>query len=568
MNLKIQVDTCCQIEDLPIEIISYLGNQEDIHYFKTIIHSRETPINGLLRVGSPSGGLKRELLLREYLKDHRMISPLLKVITEPSLEINLSTIVEEVPSTEASDHLEEEYYSAESDYLEEEYYPEEEIETFSQEKLLILSQYPDNSLEFPTVDYTHKEENNLSDSLLVVTQICQFFRYVTQGNWCFVTLLPQYIQKGSLIQFYDLTTAYPLDSVVTRIDTIDSYGVPELAYGHQVCERDSSYVIGRLLGKILHIDNLDTLTLNSFSLTQKQIPLLWQILSLSLSPLAQNRLPLSQLLNLLVSLRKTLSFPRLWWEIGSHSVLGLSQQRLNNEDSYVIVQKITSQNTPLILAAVADGMGGLAGGEIASQSAITVLEMADFQTDLTHSKQRQSYLNYLVTQANLAVRETAKDGGTTISAILAKGCHLNIAHVGDSRIYLVRNSQICQISEDHSFVGMLVANGQITLEESFDHPDRSVLLRSLGSKPHISSEYIQTLERFGQDPSLSLENQDLLLICSDGVWDLLKPVELLEIFTETTTSLQTTVEKALDEVLNRGAYDNATLIALRINFHK
>ena len=112
---------------------------------------------------------------------------------------------------------------------------------------------------------------------------------------------------------------------------------------------------------------------------------------------------------------------------------------------------------------------------------------------------------------------------------------------------------------------MLVANGQITIEETINHPDRSVILRSLGSKPHISSEYIQTLERFSAEASLCLKDQDLLLLCSDGVWDLLNPSELLDIFTTATENLQTVVEKALDEVLKKGANDNATLIALRIN---
>ncbi len=539
MTLTIQVDTCFQIEDTPIEILDYLGNREDVYYFKTLIHSSEKATEGLLRVGSLSGGLHRELTLRDYLKDHKMLSSLVKVITEPSVEIQLASI--ETPSL------------PDSNYLEEEYYPEEEIDLISPEKLLILSQYPEN-----TLDNDLETEQNLNDYLLVISQICQFFRYVTQGNWCFVSLLPQYIQKGSLIKFYDLTSVYPLNSTIT-LDSVDSYSAPELAYGHQIVEQHSTYAIGKFLYQILPRENLETL-----SPSIKRVPLLSQILSLSLSPIPENRLPLSQLLNLLVTLRKNLSFPRLYWEIGSHSIVGLSNHRLNNEDSYLVVEKRSSQTPPLILAAVADGMGGLAQGELASQSASAVLEKANFKTNLENAEQRQKYLNSLVWEANQAVLELASQGGTTLSSLMATGRYLNIAHVGDSRIYLIRNSLICQISEDHSLVGMLVANGQITTEESLTHQDRSVLLRSLGSKPHISSEYIQTLERFGGEISLTLQDQDILLLCSDGVWDLVNSTELLEIFTQ-ATCLQKAVELTLDQVLSKGANDNATLIALRVN---
>ena len=106
-------------------------------------------------------------------------------------------------------------------------------------------------------------------------------------------------------------------------------------------------------------------------------------------------------------------------EIGSHSIVGLSLNRLNNEDSYTVIEKRSSQNTPLILAAVADGMGGLAKGEVASQNAITCIETANLNIDLDNAQQRQNYLNDLVSQANQAVIKTAKDGGTTISTVLA-----------------------------------------------------------------------------------------------------------------------------------------------------
>ena len=291
MTLNIQVDTCCQIEGISLEIVSYLESRGDVYYFKTLIHKEsDTSVQGLLRIGSALGGLQRELLLRDYLKDHKMISPLLKVVRDSSIEVTIPLPEDIPPPTESED------------YLEEEYYPEEVVETVQKEKILILSEYPENNLELTT-------EKDLSHSLLILTQICQFFRYVTLGNWCFISILPQYIQRSALIQFYDLTSVYPLEETVT-LDSLDSYCVPELAYSHQVLEQDSTYVVGCLLLEILEIESPDYLTLAS-----KKIQLLSQILSLSLSPYQENRLSLSQLLNLLVTLRKNLNIPRIWWKL-------------------------------------------------------------------------------------------------------------------------------------------------------------------------------------------------------------------------------------------------------------
>ena len=100
-----------------------------------------------------------------------------------------------------------------------------------------------------------------------------------------------------------------------------------------------------------------------------------------------------------------------------------------------------------------------------------------------------------------------RDGGTTLSITLAVGRDLAIAHVGDSRIYLLRQGEIRQLSEDHSLVAMLVASGQITPEESLDHPDRNVLTKSIGSKRRLSDGYVQQLSRSDQNLFLSLRKR-------------------------------------------------------------
>ena len=139
-----------------------------------------------------------------------------------------------------------------------------------------------------------------------------------------------------------------------------------------------------------------------------------------------------------------------------------------------------------------------------------------------------------------------------------------IAHVGDTRIWLQRKGCICQLSEDHSMVAMLLASGQITYEETFDYPDRGVLTRSLGSKSRLSPGYVQNLKRFGDNCSISLENGDIIFLCSDGVWDLVSGEEIAEKL-ETNPSLQSAVDEVIEIILKRGAHDNATLLALKFS---
>ncbi|NET58790.1 MAG: bifunctional protein-serine/threonine kinase/phosphatase [Symploca sp. SIO2E6] len=113
--------------------------------------------------------------------------------------------------------------------------------------------------------------------------------------------------------------------------------------------------------------------------------------------------------------------------------------------------------------------------------------------------------------------------------VFAVGRDLSIAHVGDSRIFLLRKGIICQLSEDHSMVAMLLASGEITYQESLNHPDRSILIKSLGSKKRLSAGYVQDLSSFGAELSLTLEDGDILLLCSDRVWDLVSANQLAEI---------------------------------------
>ena len=596
-TLIIQENSTCILGDLEIEIQIHLGSFADVHYFKVIL--KEESKIGLLRVGSVKGGLQREMELREILGERKMVSKLLISERKESVTLSLGPETEEEPATEEireeeistvkledsedvipttqeseEESLEEEESSEgeslEGEYLEEESYPEKQIGLegveSSSEKLLLLSYFPN---EEETLATWLEQDNDLESSLLLASQICQFCRYVHEREWCLISILPQFSQFSNIgkpIQFFDLTTAYP---VGTKLDNgfINDYCAPELLYSNVVTEEMSTYVVGAVLYQALHhklpprSDGIASPT-EELDLEIQKIPRIYQILSISLAPIPEERFPLSQLVHLLVKTRQSLSTSKVRWETASDSTVGLSPSRLENEDNYGISQPSASNSDSLILAVVADGMGGMAQGEVASKLAVQTVLNANLPREVTTAEQRAQWLISLVEQANQRVSQEVKNGGTTLSIVLAVERELNMAHVGDSRIFLLRQGILCQLSEDHSMVAMLLASGQITYEDSIHHPDRSVLVKSIGSKPRLSRGYVQDLSRFGRDFSLTLEDGDILILCSDGVWDLISVEDLGEIFTK-QTNLQTAVEQTIQQVLERGANDNATIVALK-----
>ncbi|MEB3151480.1 MAG: protein phosphatase 2C domain-containing protein [Sphaerospermopsis sp.] len=565
--LIIQENICCQIQNLQIEIISYLGQiTPEIDYFQVNIIAAEKP--GLLRIGGTDSALNRELELRNQLGDYKLISPLLAHTIEDNINIQVShlpiadnTEIDTQSEIFKTETLADEYLADETledEYLADEYYPETEIITnTSNQKLLLLTYLPH---ENQTLETWLKTENSLEQSLLITSQICQLFRYLHQRKWCIINIIPQFMQIGTPIQFFDLTSAYPVGENL-NIGLMGNYCAPELAYcKYPIQETMSSYTVAGLLYHIIHNQNLPNDP--TIEIQIKPIPHLYQILKICLSPIPEERFTLEQLLTILVNTRQEISIPDITWEVASLSTVGLSINRLKNEDNYGIKQQKNSGQETIILAAIADGMGGMSQGELASKLAIkTILETPIPPTNQT-KEQYQEWLTSLFIQANETVSNQVKEGGTTLSVIFAISQQLMISHVGDSRIYLLRQGEIKQLSQDHSLVAILLASGQITEAEITTHPDRNVLTKSIGGKKRLSHDYVQDLRQTTSELTMKLAVQDIILLCSDGVWDLVSQTELAENFTN-QSNLQTAVNATINQVLERGASDNATLLAVR-----
>ncbi|MCL1975822.1 MAG: protein phosphatase 2C domain-containing protein, partial [Firmicutes bacterium] len=141
--------------------------------------------------------------------------------------------------------------------------------------------------------------------------------------------------------------------------------------------------------------------------------------------------------------------------------------------------------------------------------------------------------------------------GTTMTAAAVRGNNIHLVHVGDSRAYLYNRHHIEQLSEDHTLVQALLSEGQISIEEAKHHPQRHVLLRSIGQDVLVEV----------QERTVSWTKGDYLLLCSDGLYTLVTPQEMQEI-TLRAVNLKSAIDFMAQTAFNRGGYDNISLILI------
>jgi PPM family protein phosphatase len=234
----------------------------------------------------------------------------------------------------------------------------------------------------------------------------------------------------------------------------------------------------------------------------------------------------------------------------SAAVSHVGKIRANNQDSGYAGN---------FLFVVADGMGGHAGGDVAS--AIAVRRISEVDQRYTSAHDAAFALQSSLIAANSLLAETVFEHneltgmGTTVSGIIRVDNQIAMAHIGDSRIYRFRGGAIEQISADHTFVQRLVDSGRITPEEAAVHPRRSVLMRVLGdvdAAPEIDTNVFDTAPG------------DRWMICSDGLSSYVSD-EKMEHVLATYPSAQEAAEKLVKESLDAGAPDNVTVVLVDID---
>ena len=231
-----------------------------------------------------------------------------------------------------------------------------------------------------------------------------------------------------------------------------------------------------------------------------------------------------------------------------------------NEDSFLCEKLEGIDNTYLYI--VADGMGGHNAGEVASSMAVQ--EIASYirknieVLTLGH-KEIQELVRNAIFYANDKVYKTSilkrncLGMGTTLSMVLAKESSIYIGHVGDSRIYLIREKDISRLTEDHSLVAELIKAGTIKPEEAYNHPQKNVITRALGTEYSI-------------EPDVSrwdIQCDDFILICTDGLSNAVYEEDMVCIF-EAASDLNEACELLIEKAKEKGGFDNITAVVIQM----
>jgi PPM family protein phosphatase len=209
---------------------------------------------------------------------------------------------------------------------------------------------------------------------------------------------------------------------------------------------------------------------------------------------------------------------------------------------------------------VADGMGGHRAGEVASSLSVEFFLKAfkDYRKGLNNKNARKALLDSIVSSNYQVYKKSLNNPdyygmGTTFTACLIIENNAHLVHVGDSRAYLYRSCNLEFLTSDHTFVGEMFRRGEITYEETFDHPQRNYLTNVLGVADDIKPDYL----------SCGTQKGDMLLLCSDGLNSMLRDKEISELlkrYPDPSESVKNLIRSAIE----KGGSDNITVIIVKI----
>lgn len=235
-------------------------------------------------------------------------------------------------------------------------------------------------------------------------------------------------------------------------------------------------------------------------------------------------------------------------------------QREDNEDSYAYWESPDEAVFARLgrLAIVADGMGGCEGGQFASRIAVDSVQKS---YSLAREGDPQQLLLDAVRLANARVQEQARATpslrgmGTTLTAAAIIGSYLYFAHVGDSRLYLLRGGTLRALTRDHTLVARLVESGVIRPEDADSHPQKHVLTAAVGVGEDVAPD--------SPEAEIALEKSDVLLLCTDGLWGQMSDAEITEILA--SNKPEQAARELVQLAKDHGGPDNITVQVLRVS---
>ncbi len=233
----------------------------------------------------------------------------------------------------------------------------------------------------------------------------------------------------------------------------------------------------------------------------------------------------------------------------------IGMQRKENQDRIFVPEK----DDAIKLFIVADGMGGANAGGTASKMAIEYVRnsIEDGYEEAKDDREKvESLIRKSIIDANKYVYKKSKENpeyagmGTTISVALIIKNKVYIGHVGDSRVYRIRKEFIRQLTKDHSYVQALVQNGTITKAEAINHPQKNVLLKVLGCEPELEPDVMVK----------GFLKEDVLMICSDGLTNMISVPDIFEEIKDGKNDLKKTCNNLISQSKKNGGYDNISVI--------
>jgi len=244
------------------------------------------------------------------------------------------------------------------------------------------------------------------------------------------------------------------------------------------------------------------------------------------------------------------------YEIGTAIDLGKKRKSGANQDSLIVLTSDGPALKPILLV-IADGMGGYTGGAIASET-ITSLFSSFYREHQSESFDMQGFSTKVINESLLKMQQKAKDDpqlanmGSTLVAVSMEKTKVTVVNVGDSRAYLFHAGDIKQISYDHSFIGEAMRSGLITPLQALNHPKRNQLTQSISARRKEVKPY------FGEH---ALERDDVLLLCTDGLWGVVSEAIMQAVVLEMPP--QAAAEKLVKLANSRGGPDNISVIICR-----
>lgn len=246
-----------------------------------------------------------------------------------------------------------------------------------------------------------------------------------------------------------------------------------------------------------------------------------------------------------------------------HGATDVGRRRESNEDQFLVDSEIG-------VYAVADGMGGHAAGEIASELAIETLSAALRRegwpngggegTDQERKTRTARSIRQAIGEANSRICESVEDHperkgmGTTLVALAISGNSAIIGHVGDSRAYLVRDGRLIRLTSDHSWVNEQVKLGLLSAEDAQRHPWRNIVTRALGNRAEVDVDLMEQ----------PMEPGDLFLLCSDGLNTMLRDGEIHTILERTAQGPEQACNELIAAANARGGEDNITVVVVLV----